>query len=294
MDILGITLGTIVILLVLGSLIAIVRGRLYWAGGDVREGAWWGAFPTFSIGGSMKVENDEQLPAGAYAAVEVRNVAGSIDISGSSAGAVTVHSTRMAPTQAAMDRLHVEVRRDGDRLVLEEKHDPGFIGNTGTVAFRVTVPSGVKVIEAHSVSGSVNVTGVSPAVDQTLSTISGSVETAAAHNLDISSTSGHVGFVTTGSSLNARTVSGSIDGTIDSLASNGTARVSSVSGSVSLNAFAGLDAALSLHSVSGSVSCDFPVTISEQKRNSIKGRVGNGSANLDVGTVSGSISINRK
>jgi DUF4097 and DUF4098 domain-containing protein YvlB len=188
----------------------------------------------------------------------------------------------------------VEIQKQGDRLIVEEKHDSGFFRQSGTVSFNITVPAGVKVIQAHSVSGSVGVSGVSTSVDQTLSTITGSVETGGAHDLDISSTSGHVSFVSTGTTLNARTVTGSIDGTIDALGSTGSARLSSVSGSINLNAYAALDAALSLHSVSGSVSCDFPVTIAEQKRNNLKGKVGNGSANLDIGTVSGSISISKE
>ena len=294
LDILGITLGTIVILVVLGSVIGLFRGRMTWIGGDFRDRGWWGSFPTFSVGGALKAEEDEQIPAGSYAAVEVRSIAGSIDISGSSTAAVTAHATRMAASQAALDRVHVDVRTAGDRLILEERHDPGFYANAGTVAFRIAVPSGVKVLEAHSVSGDVDVTGLSGDVDQTLSTISGSVETDNAHNLEISSTSGHVGFTSTGSSLNAHTVSGSIDGTINALPAGGDVRANSISGSVNLDAFAGLDATVSLHSVSGSVSCDFPVVIQEQKRTSLRGKVGNGSASVDAGTVSGSISINKK
>jgi DUF4097 and DUF4098 domain-containing protein YvlB len=293
-DVLGITLGTIVILVLLGSIVGIVRGRMFNAGYSFSQGrAWWGD-GAFSVGGAMRAENDEVIPAGTYTTVEVRNVAGSIDITGSGTGAVTVHSTRRGPTQGALDNVRVDIQKQGDRLVVEEKHDSGFMMRSGTVSFNLTVPPGVKVIQAHSVSGSVSVSGVSAGVDQVLSTISGSVETSAAHDLDISSTSGHLSFVSTGSTLNAHTISGSIDGTIDALGSSGSARLNSVSGSISLNAYAALDAALSLHSVSGSVSCGFPVTIAEEKRNNLRGKVGNGSANLDIGTVSGSISINKK
>jgi DUF4097 and DUF4098 domain-containing protein YvlB len=293
MDILGITLGTIVILVVLGSIVGIVRGGMFNAGYSFSQGrAWWGN-GGFTVGGAMRVENDEQVPAGTYTAVEIRNVAGSIDITGSGSSVVAVHSTKTGPTQGALDNVRVAIQRQGDRLIVEEKHDTGFLRQSGTVSFTVTVPAGVKVIEAHSVSGSVDVSGVAATVDQTLSTISGSVETSAAHDLDISSTSGHVSFVSTGSALNAHTVSGSIDGTINALGSGGSARINAISGSISLNAYAALDAALSLHSVSGSVSCDFPVTIAEQRRNNLKGKVGNGSASLDVGTVSGSISISK-
>lgn len=291
-DILGLTLGVIVCLVVVGAGVMIVRGGLLNVRSSVLEGRAFFGDVSFPIGGAIRAEEDEQIPAGSYTAVEVRNIAGSIDISGSTAAtAVAVHSLKSAPSQAAMDGMRVDIQKQGDRLVIEEKHDRGFLRNLGTVSFRMTVPAGVKVIEAHSVSGSIDVTGVSSAVDQVLSTVSGSVSTEAARNLDIYSTSGHVSFSSSGASLSARSVSGSVDGTIQALPAGGTARVSTVSGSVSLNAFAGLDASLALHSVSGSVSCDFPVTISEQKRNRLNGKIGSGSATVDIGTVSGSISI---
>ena len=74
----------------------------------------------------------------------------------------------------------------------------------------------------------------------------------------------------------------------------GSARLSTISGSVAVDAFPALDAMISLHSVSGHVSCDFPVTISEQKNNRLEGKIGAGAATVDAGTISGSIRIGRK
>jgi hypothetical protein len=291
-DVVGISLGVLVTLIVVGSAVAIARGQLFDVRFNLLEGRGFFANMSFPIGNAVRVEADEQVPAGTYTAVEIHDIAGSIDISGGAAStAVTVHSLKSAPSQSAMDGIHVDMQKQGDRLVIQEKHDRGFLRNLGKVAFRLSVPAGVTVIEAHTVSGSIDVTGISSAVDQVLSTVSGSIRTEAARNLDIYSTSGHLSFSSSGPTVSARSVSGSIDGTIASLPGSGSVHVSTVSGSVSLNAFAALDAALALHSVSGSVSCDFPVTISDQKRNRLNGKIGSGSATVDIGTVSGSISI---
>jgi DUF4097 and DUF4098 domain-containing protein YvlB len=118
--------------------------------------------------------------------------------------------------------------------------------------------------------------GITQGGFQILSTISGGITTERARNLNASTTRGSIHFTSSGPALNVRTVSGSIDGVIESL-----------------GALPGLDATISLHSLSGRVSCSFPITISEQKSNGLNGTIGKGSANLDVGTVSGSITLSK-
>jgi hypothetical protein len=286
-DILGITLGVIVILIVIGSVVTIARGRMFDARGAILGfNGPWGA-------GKFSEEKDEQVPAGATE-LELRNVAGSIEILGNAAsGAVAVHSVKTAPFRAALENVRVDIRMEGNRLIVAEKHDPGFMSRTGTVSFRAVVPKGMKVIAAHSVSGGITVQGVEPGIDQILSTISGRITSERAHDLDASSTSGSIRFTSSGSALNVRSVSGAINGIIESLGAGGSAHLGTVSGTVSLKVSPGLDATISLHSLSGRVSCDFPVTASEQKNNRLSGTVGKGAASLDVGTVSGSIRISR-
>jgi DUF4097 and DUF4098 domain-containing protein YvlB len=290
-DILGITLGVLAILIVIGSIVYIAQGRMFSAGFPDMRGRW--QFPAYTGGSPVREEHDDQVP-GTFTEVEVRNVAGSVEIVGGSPSGVAVHSVKTAPFQAAADSVRVDIRTEGARLVVEEKHDSGFTTRSGSISFRVALPRGVKRLEAHSVSGSITVHDIDLGIDQTLSSVSGSVSTSAAHNLDASSTSGHVQFVFSGASLKARSISGSVEGEITSLDKNGSANLSSVSGSVSVRAFAGLDATLSLRTLSGSVSCDFPVTISEQRRNRLQGRIGAGSASIEARSTSGSITISKE
>ena len=302
LDILGITLGVIVILVTLGSIVTIARSRMAGPPGTFLglrgpgNGGWrgpWEPWQGDGLGPAVREEKDETVPAGATE-IEVRNVAGSIDIREDSAvSGIRLHSVKTAPFRRAMDNLSVDIRKEGNRLIVEEKHGPGFLSRTGTVSFQVVVPRGMKLIEAHSVSGGISVQGIEAAVDQSLSTISGGITTERAGDLDASSTSGSIHFRAGGTAVNVRTVSGSIDGDVDSLAPGGSAHFGSVSGSISVEAFSGLDAEVSLHSLSGHVSCDFPLVVSEQKNNRLTGRIGKGSATLEAGTVSGSISISK-
>ena len=292
-DILGITLGVIAILVVVGSIVTIARGRMFDAQWSfLGRNAPWNK-GDFSFGPAAREEKDEQVPAGATE-IELRNVAGSIEISGSAgASAIAVHSVKTAPSRAALDNVHVDIQKAGTRLIVAEKHDPGFMMRTGSVSFTVVVPRGMRVIDAHSVSGGITVQGIEPGIDMNLSTISGGITTERAGNLEASSTSGSIHFSSSGSNVSVRSVSGSIDGVIESLGSGGSAHVNTISGSVTLDAFAALDAAVSLHSLSGHVSCAFPIAVSDQKKNRLEGTIGKGSANLDIGTVSGSITVSK-
>jgi DUF4097 and DUF4098 domain-containing protein YvlB len=70
--------------------------------------------------------------------------------------------------------------------------------------------------------------------------------------------------------------------------------VRTVSGSVLLEAFAGLDADINLRSVSGPISCGFPLTIAEQRHGRLRGTIGQGSLPVEVNTTRGPISIRQK
>ena len=150
------------------------------------------------------------------------------------------------------------------------------------------------VVRARSVSGSVSVRDAGPGVDQWLTTVSGSVSTNGSRDLHASTTSGSIDLVFAGKSLDARSVSGSVEGTIDSIEKGGSVAVRTVSGSVRVDAFPGFDASLDLRSVSGTVSCDFPVSVVEQRRSRLQGRIGQGSIPVEIQTTSGQIRISQK
>ncbi len=291
-DILGITLGVIVILVLAGSIVFIAQNRMHSFRWGMPGMGWWNG-GEFTIGGREREENDQQVE-GAFTEVEIRNVAGSIEVIGAASGPVNVHSVKTAPGRASLQALRVDIQKQGDRLVIEEKREAPPAGWGGSIQFSVTVPKSVTVVRARSVSGSVNVRDVGPGVDQWLNTVSGSITTNGSRDLHVGTTSGSIDFVSAGKALEARSISGSITGTIDSLEKGGSVSMRTVSGSVSISVFDGFDASLNLHSVSGTVSCDFPVSIVEQKRNRLQGKVGQGSVPVEIGTTSGGISISRK
>ncbi len=294
LDVLGITLGVVVILIVLGGIAFAVR-----TGMSVGSSGGWG-WLRFSPGdwnldrSSWQREQKQQRFPGPVERIEVRDVTGAITFAGTEDADVILDTVRTAPNQRSMDALQVQVRQQGSTLIIEEKHDQPPFGWAGSATFDVAVPASVRSIDAKSVSGSISVRGLAPGVSQALETVSGRIDTDQAGDLSASTVSGSVSFVFNGARLKAHAVSGSINGAIDGLARDGSAELSSVSGSIALTAWSGLDAQVSLKSLSGSVSCDFPVVVTAQRSNTLQGKIGTGAARMEASTTSGSININRQ
>lgn len=291
-DIVGITLGVLVILIVAGSIVFIATSRMHRLGGPAWEfrGMWDGG--EFSFGGREREEADQAVE-GSFTEVEIRSVSGSVEVLGGAAGPVQVHSVKTAPSVQALQALSVDVQKLGSRLVIQEKREGPPAGRRGSISFTVTVPKSVTVVRAHSVSGGVSVRGVGTGVDQWLDTVSGAVATDGSRDLHASSTSGSITFAFAGSLLEAHTISGAIRGTVDSIGKGGSMTLRTVSGPVVVQAFEGLDAAVDLRSVSGPVSCAFPLTISEQRHTRLQGKIGQGSVPVEIRTTSGPIRIER-
>ncbi len=292
-DIAGMTLGSLALLIAVFSIGTVGRMRPVETSqsGVLRE-AIQGIVKEWSEDGHLREEKDRTV-SGSFREVRVRTVAGSIDVLSGAEGGVQVHSVKTARNAQAMESVTADVRAEGDLLIIEEKRDNILRGSSAGISFTVRLPAGVSRVVAETVSGSIEVADIGAGVDQELRTVSGGIDTELARDLRAGSTSGRIRFASTGT-VNADTVSGSIDAEIRGVEKGGSISLGSVSGSVDVEAFEGFDAGLSLHSVSGRVSCDFPVTITRQRNNVLEGKIGGGAVPVKIGTTSGSIRISRR
>jgi hypothetical protein len=223
-------------------------------------------------------------------ALTVNNVSGPVRVEGWDRDTIEVRYEKKARGQQALQDFRIEILADGDTLKVRPLYGSQPF-RFGPVSFDLKVPSSLREIRVHNVSGRIEVAGLSTDIAQDLETVSGSISTDRSGDLRIKSTSGGIEFSFAGSNLHAKTVSGAINGRIRDLGRGGSVEVESISGSVNLSAFAGLDAELRLHSTSGSVSCGFPLQITDKRRNRLEGRIGTGAVPLVAKTVSGSINL---
>ncbi len=205
-----------------------------------------------------------------------------------------VHYIKQARSSKYLEEFEIEIEPRGNLLSIRPVYRKIPGSPFGSVSFDLKIPSSVKEIRANNISGKIEIKDMGSGVNQVLETVSGRIETGRSANLRAKSISGSIEFVSEGGrKLDISSTSGRVQGQILSLDPSGSVEIGTVSGSVDLEVFSGLDAALKLQSISGSISCDFPVQISEQRRNKLEGTVGDGSVPFKVKTVSGRITLSQ-
>jgi hypothetical protein len=286
-DVLGLVLGGAAILLTAFALIYLIGLR------PVHRAirAWVPRHMDWA--GPWEREEATEEVEGSFRTLSVANVSGPVQIEGWSENHIQVRYEKQARGRQALQDFRIEIEKQGDVLKVRAIYPVTAGALFGSVSFQIKVPAALKEIQVRNVSGRIQVQNLASDVAQELETVSGSIETGRSGNLRAKSTSGSIDFSFAGGALYARSISGRISGKIRGLERDGSADLETVSGAVELEAFPGLEAALKLSSVSGSISCDFPVQITEKKQHRLEGRIGQGSVPLNIKTVSGSIRLKK-
>jgi DUF4097 and DUF4098 domain-containing protein YvlB len=141
------------------------------------------------------------------------------------------------------------------------------------VDYRVSVPRGARV-RVSNVNGRVRVNGVGGEVKA--STVNGSVDVTGA-----------------GGGVEASAVNGSVEVAMARVDPAGRSQLSTTNGSVRLTLPREASADVLAHTVNGSVGCDFELAGASKSRRKLEGRIGDGGARFELGTVNGSAHIDR-
>jgi hypothetical protein len=290
-DILGPVFGILAAALTVYALVYLLWIEPFYRGDSYRSSDGEGRHFVAGLGWESQ-EVTERFD-GSFTELKVRNVSGPIVVEGWSQDYVQVHYLKQARSAGYLEEFKIEIEPRGSSLSIRPiyKKIPG--SPFGSVSFDIKVPSSIKEIRVNNISGDISIENTGAGVDQVLETVSGRIDTERSGDLKAKSISGSIHFASTGKTLDINSTSGRVHGEILSLEPGSSVEIDTISGAVDLEVFSGFDADLQLQSVSGSISCDFPVEIIEQKRNKLVATVGNGTVPFEVKTVSGKISIGR-
>ncbi|MBS1788359.1 MAG: DUF4097 family beta strand repeat protein [Acidobacteria bacterium] len=226
--------------------------------------------------------------------VSIHNISGDVIVTGYDGQAIIVTGIK---TGRDRDRVNFDDRTSGNSVDVRVDYPDRCEDCRVDVRFEVKVPRNIsyKFNSFSSVSGNVNVTGVtgeltakSVSGDTTVNNVNGTV--------NATSVSGEVHVGKVEGTVSAKSTSGDVEVEIISLEGAGSMEFASVSGDVSVKLPGNLDAEVKLSSMSGRLKTDFPLEIEESKYGTGRkaaGRLGSGSRNLKISTVSGDVSLLR-
>ena len=211
----------------------------------------------------------------------ISNVNGSIVVTGGSGDSVEIVATKKADNQEDLDKIEIEISHSADEIVVETElgdSDRWYShgSNSGSVKYEVIVPVGTQLDTVDTVNGNVNISGVSGKV----------VAESVNGDLDISDLSGDVGL---------STVNGSIDAEFSRLEDEQRVKAETVNGRVTIKLPANADVEVSADTLNGGISAgDFGLEVEKGFVGSdLNGKIGKGSARLNIDTVNGGIKIRK-
>jgi hypothetical protein len=226
------------------------------------------------FGMHFRASVDETRPLAADGQLDLDNTNGSVYLVAWDQAKVRIEATKRAASERALDELKVEIEGEGERVSVRTRYPrPRWIGNSGAVEYRVSVPRGARV-RVTNVNGRVEVGGVTGAVHA--STVNGSVD-----------------LTGVGGAIEASAVNGGVEVDVARVDPAARSELRTTNGSVRLTLPRDASADVEAHTVNGSVHCDFDLADEHKGRRRLEGRIGSGGARFELGTVNGSARIDR-
>jgi hypothetical protein len=256
-------------------------------------------------------EVDRKFGVGPDSQLKVQNVSGVISVCSGDEQAISVHAVRRGSDQA-IENTEIEMEQEGDRVTVHtrQRHQSGFLrggGSMASVDYTISVPPDCTV-EADGVSADVEITGPTARVDA--STVSGSIRVDdVVDECRLNSVSGSINAARVRGSTELRSTSGGIEVRDSQLTGARCQTVSgkisietpltvgetytfkTVSGSVRVTVPADTSVTIQMKSISGKVTSELPARVIKSGMRSWQGVVGDGGANLEMESVSGSLRV---
>jgi hypothetical protein len=230
---------------------------------------------------SAKVTEEEtySFPLNDGGRLSVSNVNGSVTVTGGSGDTVEIIAIKKADSQETLDKIEIEITHTADSIVIEtdlpdSDHWFSWGGDGGQVTYEITVPEDTNLDSVETVNGDIEVSGVS-----------GDVEAESVNgDLDISDLVADASF---------STVNGDIEASFASLEGQQSVKAETVNGGITFRVPKNADVEISADTLNGGINArDFGLETDKGFVGSdLNGRIGSGSARMNVDTVNGSIKI---
>jgi DUF4097 and DUF4098 domain-containing protein YvlB len=208
----------------------------------------------------------------------ISNVNGSITVTGASGNSVEIIAIKKADNQKDLDEIEIEISHSANEIEVETElgDSDGWFrnSNSGQVRYEIIVPGSTELDSIETVNGDVTVSGVSGNVSA--ESVNG--------DLDISDLVGDVSL---------STVNGSINAAFAKCEGEQSIKTETVNGRVTISLPESSDVQITADTLNGGINGrDFGLHTDKGFVGSdLNGKIGSGSARLNIDTVNGSIKI---
>jgi hypothetical protein len=240
------------------------------------------------VGGEFQKDFSQSFPFNADGRFSLDHVKGRVEIHGSNSNTVVINAVIHGKTCESIEAVTINVDSGPDRAIVHTEQPSSVTGfpwswpwfknnrrNDASVDYIIQVPQHSRLADISSVNGRIVIDGVSG--DIVASTVNGETQIKdAASNLKLS------------------TVNGRIAAEMISLSARQSVSLAAVNGEVELALPDHADASMSVGTVNGSITSEFPSLKVEKEfpvGNNLKGSLGNGGATVKITAVNGTIKI---
>ena len=211
----------------------------------------------------------------------ISNVNGSITVKGTNGDSVEITAIKKADSQSDLDQIEIVISESASEISIETE-----LGNSekwyshgsssGQVTYDITVPSGTTLDSVETVNGNVEISGVSGKV----------VAESVNGDLEIDNLADDVSLAT---------VNGSIEASFDKLEGDQNVKAETVNGRVTMVLPEDADCEISADTLNGGINGkDFGLETDKGFVGSdLNGKIGSGSARMNIDTVNGGIKIKK-
>jgi DUF4097 and DUF4098 domain-containing protein YvlB len=230
----------------------------------------------FSISATAQVTEDfhRTVPLSSNGRVSLENINGNVTITGWDRNEVQIDAVKKARDQQKLDEARIEVNAGSDSVQIKTKY-PEYHNNNNpaTVTYELHVPRNSRLDHIDLVNGSLQVSQVSGEIDAEL--VNGKT--------DIRDLSGR---------LNISAVNGAIVASFLTLDNVKDIRLKSVNGSINLGLPSSPNADVSVSTVNGGITTDFPLQVQGKfMGHHLDGKLGSGGTRVEISNVNGSVRI---
>jgi len=230
----------------------------------------------FAVTASAQVTEEfhRTVPLSSDGRVSLENINGNVTVTGWERSEVQIDAVKKARDQQRLDEARIEVDASSDSVRIKTKYpDHHTNNNPATVTYELHVPRQARLDHMDLVNGSLTVSQVSGEINGEL--VNGKT--------DIRDLSGRA---------NISAVNGTITANYKSLDNVKEIRLKSVNGSINLGLPASPNAEVSVSTVNGGITTDYPLQVKGKfMGHHLDGTLGSGGTQIEISNVNGSVRI---